>query len=68
MIAKIEPPGFNTSMQILRSRTADSQKKIPDNVLEFISEKFNDAQLAETHPALDVLCLGTLPKSVVAFL
>jgi chromosomal replication initiator protein len=43
MIAKIEHPGFNTSIQILRSKTADTRKKIPDNVLEFISEKFNDS-------------------------
>ncbi len=43
MIAKIEAPGFNTSMQILRTKTEDSRKKIPDNVLEFISEKFNDS-------------------------
>jgi chromosomal replication initiator protein len=43
MIAKIEQPGFNTSIQILRSKTANTRKKIPDNVLEFISEKFNDS-------------------------
>ncbi|MBS1258290.1 MAG: Chromosomal replication initiator protein DnaA [Candidatus Scalindua arabica] len=43
MIAKIEPPGFNTSMQILRSKVASTRKKIPDNVLEFIAEKFNDS-------------------------
>ena len=43
MIAKIEQPGFNTSIQILRTKTANTRKKIPDNVLEFISEKFNDS-------------------------
>jgi chromosomal replication initiator protein len=43
MIAKIEQPGFNTAMQILRSKVANTRKKIPDNVLEFISEKFNDS-------------------------
>ena len=43
MIAKIEQPGFNTSLQILRNKTANERKKIPDNVLGFISEKFNDS-------------------------
>jgi chromosomal replication initiator protein len=43
MIAKIEQPGFNTALQILRSKVANTRKKIPDNVLEFISEKFNDS-------------------------
>ena len=43
MIAKIEQPGFNTALQILRSKLVDARKKIPDNVLEFISEKFNDS-------------------------
>ncbi len=43
MIAKIEQPGFNTALKILRSKVANTRKKIPDNVLEFISEKFNDS-------------------------
>jgi chromosomal replication initiator protein len=43
MIAKIEQPGFNTALQILRFKVANTRKKIPDNVLEFISEKFNDS-------------------------
>ena len=43
MIAKIEQPGFNTALQILRTKVASTRKKIPDNVLEFISEKFNDS-------------------------
>ena len=43
MIAKIEQPGFNTALQILRSKVANTRKKIPDNVLEFISEKFNES-------------------------
>ncbi|MFQ5686761.1 MAG: chromosomal replication initiator protein DnaA [Candidatus Scalindua sp.] len=43
MIAKIEQPGFNTALQILRSKIANTRKKIPNNVLEFISEKFNDS-------------------------
>ncbi len=43
MIAKIEQPGFNTALQILQSKVGNTRKKIPDNVLEFISEKFNDS-------------------------
>ncbi len=43
MIAKIEQPGFNTALQILRTKVASTRKKIPDNVLELISEKFNDS-------------------------
>jgi len=43
MIAKIEQPGFNTALQILRAKVANTRKKIPDNVLEYISEKFNDS-------------------------
>jgi len=43
MIAKIEQPGLNTALQILRSKVVNARKKIPDNVLEFISEKFNDS-------------------------
>jgi chromosomal replication initiator protein len=42
MIAKIEQPGFDTSLQILRSKASKIRKKIPENVLEFISEKFNE--------------------------
>lgn len=42
MIAKIDQPSFNTSLQILRAKTSNIRKKIPDNVLEFISEKFNE--------------------------
>ena len=30
------------------------------------SEEFNGAQLAETNRALDVLCVGMLPRSMVA--
>jgi chromosomal replication initiator protein len=42
MIAKIERPGYNTSLQILRAKAAKIRKKLPENVLEFISEKFNE--------------------------
>ena len=62
MIAKIEPPGFNTSMQILRSRTADSQKKIPDNVLEFISEKFNDSIRSMESAVTTVMAYANMSK------
>ncbi len=42
MIAKIEQPSFDTALQILRSKATKIRKKIPENVLEFISEKFNE--------------------------
>ena len=42
MIAKIERPGYNTALQILRAKAAKIRKKLPENVLEFISEKFNE--------------------------
>ena len=62
MIAKIEPPGFNTSMQILRSKTEDSQKKIPDNVLEFISEKFNDSVRSMESAVTTVMAYANMSK------
>ena len=62
MIAKIEPPGFNTSMQILRSKTEDSQKKIPDNVLEFISEKFNDSIRSMESAVTTVMAYANMSK------
>ncbi len=42
MIAKIERPGYNTALQILRAKAAKIRKKLPENVLEFISEKFSE--------------------------
>ena len=42
MIAKIERPGYNTALQILRAKATKIRKKLPENVLEFISEKFNE--------------------------
>ena len=62
MIAKIEPPGFNTSMQILRSKTEDSRKKIPDNVLEFISEKFNDSVRSMESAVTTVMAYANMSK------
>ncbi len=62
MIAKIEAPGFNTSMQILRSKTEDSRKKIPDNVLEFISEKFNDSVRSMESAVTTVMAYANMSK------
>ena len=62
MIAKIEPPGFNTSMQILRTKTEDSRKKIPDNVLEFISEKFNDSVRSMESAVTTVMAYANMSK------
>jgi chromosomal replication initiator protein len=42
MIAKIGRPGHNTALQILRSKVANMKKKPPENILEFISKKFNE--------------------------
>ncbi len=62
MIAKIEQPGFNTSLQILRSKTADSRKKVPDNVLEFISEKFNDSVRSMESAITTVMAYANINK------
>ncbi len=62
MIAKIEAPGFNTSMQILRSKTEDSRKKIPDNVLAFISEKFNDSVRSMESAVTTVVAYANMSK------
>ncbi len=62
MIAKIEHPGFNTSIQILRSKTADTRKKIPDNVLEFISEKFNDSVRSMESAITTVMAYANINK------
>ncbi len=62
MIAKIEAPGFNTSMQILRSKTEDSRKKIPDNVLAFISEKFNDSVRSMESAVTTVMAYANMSK------
>lgn len=42
MIAKIERPGHDTALQILRSKVAKMKKKPPENILKFISKKFNE--------------------------
>ena len=62
MIAKVEQPGINTSMQILRSKTANARKKIPDNVLEFISEKFNDSVRSMESAVTTVMAYANMSK------
>jgi chromosomal replication initiator protein len=62
MIAKIEQPGFNTSLQILRTKTANTRKKIPDNVLEFISEKFNDSVRSMESAITTVMAYANINK------
>jgi len=62
MIAKIEQPGVNTSIQILRSKTANARKKIPDNVLEFISEKFNDSVRSMESAVTTVMAYANMSK------
>ncbi len=62
MIAKIEQPGFNTALQILRSKTEKMRKKIPDNVLEFISERFNDSVRSMESALTTVLAIANINK------
>ncbi|MHC4307517.1 MAG: chromosomal replication initiator protein DnaA [Planctomycetota bacterium] len=62
MIAKIEQPGVNTSIQILRSKTENARKKIPDNVLEFISEKFNDSVRSMESAVTTVMAYANMSK------
>ncbi len=62
MIAKIDQPGFNTSLQILRSKAANSRKKIPENVLEFISEKFNDSVRSMESAITTVMAFANINK------
>ncbi len=60
MIAKVEPPGFNTALQILRTKTETMRKKIPDNVLEFISERFNDSVRSIESAITTVLAIANI--------
>ncbi|GAX62765.1 ATPase [Candidatus Scalindua japonica] len=62
MIAKIEQPGFNTSIQILRSKTEKTKRRIPDNVLEFISEKFNDSVRSMESAITTVMAYANINK------
>ena len=62
MIAKVEQPSVNTSIQILRSKTANARKKVPDNVLEFISEKFNDSVRSMESAVTTVMAYANMSK------
>lgn len=62
MIARIEQPGFHTALQILRSKVVKMRKKIPDNVLEFISEKFNDSVRSMESAITTVLAHANINK------
>jgi chromosomal replication initiator protein len=62
MIAKVEQPGFNTALEILRSKTEKMRKKIPDNVLEFISERFNDSVRSMESAITTVLANANINK------
>ncbi|MCP5003314.1 MAG: chromosomal replication initiator protein DnaA [Planctomycetes bacterium] len=65
MIAKIEQPGFETSLQILRSKAAKIRKKIPENVLEFISEKFNENIRSMESALTTVLAYANINKKKI---
>lgn len=65
MIAKIEQPGFNTALQILQSKTVEMRKKIPINVLEFISERFNDSVRSMESAITTVLAIAKINKMKV---
>ncbi len=62
MIARIEQPGFNTALQILRTKTETIRKQIPDNVLEFISERFNDSVRSMESAITTVLAIANINK------
>ncbi len=65
MIAKIEQPGFDTSLQILRSKASKIRKKIPENVLEFISEKFNENIRSMESALTTVLAYANINKKKI---
>ena len=67
MIAKVEQPSVNTSIQILRSKTANARKKVPDNVLEFISEKFNDSVRSMESAVTTVMAYANMSKVKIDF-
>ncbi len=62
MIAKIEHPGCDTALQILRSKTEKMRKEVPDNVLEFISERFNDSVRSIESAITTVLAIANINK------
>lgn len=65
MIAKIEEPNFNTALLILRSKAAKLKKKIPDDVLEFISEKFNENVRSMESALTTVLAHANIKKTKI---
>ncbi len=65
MIARIEPPDFNTALQILRSKTDTIRRKITDNVLEFISERFNDSVRSMESAITTVLAIANINKAKI---
>ncbi|MFQ5963222.1 MAG: chromosomal replication initiator protein DnaA [Candidatus Scalinduaceae bacterium] len=67
MIAKIERPNFSTALQILRYKALKIRKMIPENVLEFISEKFNDNVRSMESAFTTVLAYANINKAKVDF-
>lgn len=62
MIAKIGRPSHNTALQILRSKVAKTRKKLPGNVLEFISKKFNENVRSMESALTTVLAYANINK------
>ncbi len=62
MIAKIGRPSHNTALQILRSKAAKTRKKLPGNVLEFISKKFNENVRSMESALTTVLAYANINK------
>ena len=65
MIAKIEQASYDTSLQILRSKASKVRKKIPENVLEFISEKFNKNIRSMESALTTVLAYSNINKTKI---
>jgi chromosomal replication initiator protein len=62
MIAKVGRPGHNTALQILRSKVAKMKKKPPENILEFISKKFNENVRSMESALTTVLAYANINK------
>lgn len=65
MIAKIEKPSFNTALQILKFKTAKMRRKIPENVLEHISEKFSENVRLMESALTTVLAYANINKTKI---
>ncbi len=65
MIAKIERPSFNTALHILRFKAAKIRKKIPENVLEHISEKFSENVRLMESALTTVLAYANINKTKI---